>query len=153
MVKVSIENEPDHQAGGMNSPYASSEASSSVSSLVSDVPAESETLQERIAALVDIVPPSTRQAILQRIQMAASYVRKGGKMAGGVVWVVTTSALLIGLPLALSLEDEAKIVNQEREVLAQQQGAQMLAPGVFPSQSAAPQLPQQKSQGLVPPGF
>ncbi|EJT98718.1 mitochondrial import translocase subunit Tom22 [Dacryopinax primogenitus] len=152
MVKVSIENEPERQPGEMNSPYASSEASSSVSSLVSDLPAESETLTERIAALVDIVPPSTRRAVAQRIYSAASYVRRGGKIAGTVVWVITTSALLIGLPLALSLEDEAKFVAQEREVLAQQQGQQMLAPGVFPSQTGS-QMPPQKSQGVVPPGF
>ncbi|KZO97024.1 hypothetical protein CALVIDRAFT_480428 [Calocera viscosa TUFC12733] len=147
MVKVSIENEPDRQAGGMNSPYASSEASSSVSSLISDVPAESETLKERIAALVDIVPPSTRHAIAQRLRSAASYVQKGGKLAGSIVWVVTTSALLIGLPLALSLEDEAKIVAQEREVAAQQQGQQVCL-------SFPPHAPQyQRSQGVVPPGF
>lgn len=42
------------------------------------------------------------------------------------MWIVTTSALLVGLPLALSLEDEAKIVAQEQEMLAQQQGAQQV---------------------------
>jgi len=48
---------------------------------------------------------------------------------GNAVWIVTTSALLVALPLALVLEDEAKIVQQERELMAQQQGQQMLAAG------------------------
>lgn len=43
-------------------------------------------------------------------------------MFGNVVWVVTTSALLVGLPLALSLEDEAKIMAQEREMEGQRDG-------------------------------
>jgi hypothetical protein len=42
------------------------------------------------------------------------------------VWIVTTSALLVGLPLALSLEDESKIVAQEKEQYAQQYGAQQV---------------------------
>ena len=54
----------------------------------------------------------------------ASFFKTSSKVVGNVVWIVTTSALLIGLPLALSLEDEAKVVQQEKELLAQQQGAQ-----------------------------
>jgi import receptor subunit TOM22 len=42
------------------------------------------------------------------------------------VWIVTTSALLVGLPLALAVEDEAKVVAQDQEILAQQQGAQQV---------------------------
>lgn len=38
------------------------------------------------------------------------------------MWILTTSALLVGLPLALSLEDEAKLVAQEREVEGQREG-------------------------------
>lgn len=45
-------------------------------------------------------------------------------MAGNVAWVIATSALLVGLPLVLVLEDESRVVQQEKEMLAQQQGAQ-----------------------------
>ena len=38
--------------------------------------------------------------------------------------MIATSALLVGLPLVLVLEDESRIVQQEKEMLAQQQGAQ-----------------------------
>lgn len=44
---------------------------------------------------------------------------------GNAVWIFSTSALLVALPLALVLEDEAKIVQQEREIIAQQQGQQV----------------------------
>ncbi|KAF7291596.1 Mitochondrial import receptor subunit TOM22 [Mycena chlorophos] len=141
MVKVEIVEE--------NSPYGSqagsaASSSTSLSSVDSDLDAN-ESFIDRIAALVDIVPPTTRHAISERVYKSASLLKRGGKLAGNLVWIVTTSALLVALPLALVLEDEAKIVAQERELLEQQQGQQqMLGPGY-----AAPQQPK----GIVPPGF
>lgn len=131
MVKVEIVEEKDpHFHNDSNSPYASpssSRTSSSVSldSVDSDAP-DHESLLDRISALVDIVPPSTRHSISSKIAASASFLKSGGKLAGNLVWIVTTSALLVGLPLALSLEDEAKVVAQEKEMLAQQQGAQQV---------------------------
>ncbi|KZT09352.1 uncharacterized protein LAESUDRAFT_696104 [Laetiporus sulphureus 93-53] len=150
MVKVDIIEEKDQDA---NSPYASpssSRTSSSVSlSNVSDAELDlEESLYERIVALVDIVPPSTRHKINSRVSKAAGFVKGTGKLVGNLVWIVTTSALLIGLPLALSLEDEAKIVQQEKEMLAQQQGAQHMASMYAPSNPN-----QQQQKGVVPPGF
>lgn len=126
MVKVEIVEEKD-QTPATNSPYASSSSSrtSSTTSLVSEA-SENETFFQRIAALVDIVPPATRYKLYTRVSQTASTFKSLGKFAGNVVWIVTTSALLVGLPLALSLEDEAKIVAQEKEVLSQQQGAQQV---------------------------
>ncbi|KAJ7644049.1 mitochondrial import receptor subunit Tom22-domain-containing protein [Roridomyces roridus] len=144
MVKVTVEES--------NSPYgsdASSKASStsSLSSVSSDIDTD-ETLLDRIAALVDIVPPTTRHAISQRVQKSASFLKAGGKRVGNLVWILTTSALLVALPLALVLEDEAKIVAQEREFLEQQQGQQsMLAPSMYPPSN------QGQPKALVPPGF
>lgn len=129
MVKVEIVEEKDQQFSG-ESPYASSSSSrtsssASLSSVSSELSAE-ESLFDRIAALVDIVPPTTRHAISSRISKTTAAVKSSGKFLGNVVWIITTSALLVGLPLALSLEDEAKIVSQEKEMLAQQQGAQQV---------------------------
>ncbi|KAH7921906.1 Tom22-domain-containing protein [Leucogyrophana mollusca] len=136
MVKVEIVEEKDHQDAN-NSPYASassSRTSSSVSlSSVSSELSADETLYDRISALVDIVPPTTRHRISTRVSKAASFVKQSGKVVGNIVWIVTTSALLVGLPLALSLEDEAKIVAQEREMMAQQQGAQQVSFPVYVS--------------------
>ncbi|KAF8895415.1 mitochondrial import receptor subunit Tom22-domain-containing protein [Infundibulicybe gibba] len=137
MVKVEIVEDKDAGA----SPYASSDSSRtsssvSLSSVESDISVD-ETFFDRVAALVDIVPPTTRHSISSRISKTTSFIKRGGKIAGNIVWIVTTSALLVALPLALSLEDEAKIVAQEKEMLEQQQGAQqMLAPSMYPSPPA-----------------
>ncbi|CCM05931.1 uncharacterized protein FIBRA_08170 [Fibroporia radiculosa] len=150
MVKVEIVEEKDQQES--NSPYASSSSSRtsssvSLSSVGSELDGE-ESFYERIAALVDIVPPTTRHSISSRFSRATSFVKTSGKVVGNLVWIVTTSALLVGLPLALSLEDEAKIVAQEKEMLAQQQGAQNMA-----SMYAPPNPNQTQQKGVVPPGF
>lgn len=129
MVKVEIVEEKDHQA---NSPYASSSSSRtsssvSLSSVDSDVSVE-ESFFDRVAALKDIVPPTTRHNIASRVSKTASFVKRSGKLLGNVIWVVTTTTLLIGLPLALIIEDESKAEAQEREMLEQQQGAQQVRP-------------------------
>lgn len=135
MVKVEIIEEKD-AAVAQNSPYASPSSSrtSSTESLssVSSELSEDENLYDRLTALVDIIPPSTRHNIAAKVSKTAAFVKKTGKVVGNVVWVVTTSALLIGLPLALSLEDEAKIVAQEKEYMAQQQGAQHVSSSSIP---------------------
>lgn len=124
MVKVEIVDEKES-----NSPYASgssaaSDSSESLSSVDSDISNE-ETFFDRIAALVDIVPPTTRHNITSRIASTGSFLKTTGKVVGNIVWIVTTSALLVGLPLAVSLEDEAKVVAQEREQQEQQAGQQV----------------------------
>ncbi|KAF8443080.1 mitochondrial outer membrane translocase complex, subunit Tom22 [Boletus edulis BED1] len=149
MVKVEIVDEH-------NSPYSSSapshtSSSDSLSSIASDVSVPDESLYDRLFALVDIVPPTTRQSFASSVSKTTSFVKKTGKVVGNIVWIVTTSALLVGLPLALSLEDEAKIVQQEQEMLAQQQGAQqMLSPG---SSIPTPGSAQPAQKAAVPPGF
>ena len=130
MVKVEEVLDADREK---SSPYASSSSSrtssslsvSSIASSEADDSLSSESLFDRLSALVDIVPPTTRHAISMRLSKTASLIKRGGKLAGNIVWVVTTSALLVGLPLALALEDEAKIVQQEKEIIAQQQGQQV----------------------------
>lgn len=156
MVKVTVVDEKEPQTRG-SSPYStasSSRTSSSVSlsSVGSDSGADDETLADRLAALVDIVPPTTRQSIASKISTTASVVKTGGKLVGNIIWIVTTSALLVGLPLALSLEDEAKIVAQEKEMMAQQQGAQqMMAPGsMYPQPGSSG---SQGQQAIKPPGW
>lgn len=83
-----------------------------------------ETIQDRLFALRDMVPPSVRLDAVRKYTRAREWVVKGGLWAGNAVWVVTTSALLVGLPLALAIEDEARIVQQEKELQGQQSGQQ-----------------------------
>lgn len=51
-------------------------------------------------------------------------------MIGNIGWVVVTSALLVGLPYALAVENEQLIVQQEREFASQQSGQQVRCGGV-----------------------
>lgn len=146
MVKVSIVDEKES-----NSPYASSSSSrtsssESLASVSSESP-DSESLYDRLTALVDIVPPQTRYRLSASLSRSRELLQKTGKVVGNVVWVLTTSALLVGLPLVLILEDEAKIVNEERNVLAQQQGAQQLL-GITNDTEY-----KNQQNGLKPPGF
>jgi import receptor subunit TOM22 len=136
MVKVTVVDEVEEKGSAHSSPYSSptSSAASSSVSLVSEPENDGdETFFDRVAALVDIVPPTTRQKISSRVSTTASVVKTVGQRLGQLAWIITTSALLVGLPLALSLEDEARIVAQEKEIAAQQQGAQQV--GAIPSWS------------------
>ena len=148
MVKVEIVDDKDANLS-KNSPYSSHDSSpasssDSLSSVASDA-SGNETFLDRVSALADIVPPATRHSIASKVSSTASFVKWGGKIAGNIVWIVTTSALLVGLPLALVLEDEAKQVAQEKEMIEQQQGAQQML-GAYPDASQQP-------KGIVPPGF
>jgi len=132
MVKVEIVEDRDVPGASPYSSPSSSRTSSSasLSSLDSEASVD-ESLFDRITALKDIVPPTTRHSISTRVLKTASFVKRASKVVGNIVWVVTTSALLVGLPLALALEDEAKIVQQEKEMLEQQQGAQQVCSSIF----------------------
>jgi import receptor subunit TOM22 len=66
---------------------------------------ENESFFDRVAALVDIVPPTTRHLISERVAKTASVVKRGTKLAGNLVWILTTSALLVALPLAQGDEE------------------------------------------------
>ncbi|THH27037.1 hypothetical protein EUX98_g7154 [Antrodiella citrinella] len=150
MVKVEIVDEQDTQPNSPYTSHASSRTSSSLSlSSVGSEPNGEESFYDRLSALVDIVPPTTRHSISTKIANTASFLSTSGKLVGNLVWIITTSALLVGLPLAMSLEDEAKVVAQEQEMLAQQQGAQqMMQPSMYPPPPGSDQ-----AKGLVPPGF
>ncbi|PWN40911.1 mitochondrial import translocase, subunit Tom22 [Ceraceosorus guamensis] len=111
-----------------------------------------ETIWERLAALVDIIPSSTRTRISHTFRTTSAFAFTGAKIFGNIAWVVTTSALLVGLPYALAVEDEGRIIAQERE-LQSQGGGPMLAGGGL---GGLPQGQQQQQAGQVgakPPGF
>ena len=79
-----------------------------------------ETLYERIAALQDIIPASTRRSVSSKVSTATSWVKSGLTMGGKTLWVVSTSVLLLGVPWALAYSEEQMIVEQERAELMQQ---------------------------------
>ncbi|WWC68154.1 uncharacterized protein I206_102077 [Kwoniella pini CBS 10737] len=121
-----------------------SEVSSTFSEdLEDDFNPDDETYYERLVALKDIVPPQTRSILYSKYQTTASWASWTIQSTGTLAWWISTSALLVGLPLALAIEDETRVVQQEREMQMQSQGQQQLLGG-----------PQQgQPQGVLPPGF
>lgn len=86
-----------------------------------------ETIYDRVVALKDIVPPQTRSALVVNYARTKSWLEWGLGQAGNIAWIVSTSALLVGLPLALAIEDETRITQQEREMQMQSQGQQQVS--------------------------
>jgi import receptor subunit TOM22 len=92
-----------------------------------DFDPNAETVYDRLVALKDIVSPSTRTSLASSINTTKSWAQWGWFSAGTVAWWVSTSALLVGLPLALAIEDETRIVQQEREMQMHSQGQQQVS--------------------------
>lgn len=79
-----------------------------------------ESFGERFYALKDMISPSTRDTIAGCVGHTFSWMHWTGMKIGGAAWIVTTSALLVGLPLMLSVEGESAVVAQEKEYMMQQ---------------------------------
>jgi import receptor subunit TOM22 len=89
-----------------------------------------ESLYERILALQDMIPASTRRSVTSKANTISSWFKSGLNMGGKTLWVVSTSALLLGVPWALAYSEEQMIVEQERaELQAQRAQNEFMAPG------------------------
>lgn len=88
-----------------------------------------ETLVDRVVALQDMLSPAQRQ----RLGSLASSTRGGLQWLAGLSaragFVVASSALLLGVPLALSIVDEQQVMAMEKEMRLQQGANELLAPG------------------------
>jgi len=113
-----------------------------------------ESFFDRIAALKDIVPPQTRRSIASTVSTVSNITYFGGRILGSLGWVVTTSALVVALPLMLAVEDEARIVAQEREMPPQGMiGAPALGPQAGQPQPGQPATGSTTPSGIRAPGF
>ena len=109
-----------------------SESGSEASSIFSDDDDDDdarldEGLYDRLVALKDILPPQTRSNLAYRWSKGKEWTWWGMVGCGSIAWWVSTSALLVGLPLALAIEDETRVVQQERESQMQSQGQQQVS--------------------------
>nr|CAE47910.1 mitochondrial import receptor subunit tom22 homologue, putative [Aspergillus fumigatus] len=84
-------------------------------SVESDLDVEGETLYERVAALKDIVPPSTRRQISSTVSTLTSFTKSSISFSGKALWILSTSAFLLGVPWALAYAEEEQYVQMERE--------------------------------------
>ncbi|KAJ1651604.1 mitochondrial import receptor subunit Tom22 [Dispira simplex] len=120
---------------------------------------EEESLLERLAALKDIIPERQRNAVSNYVGSVVNAGRYGLSLVGKTTWVLSTTALVLLVPLALEMEKEQALTQYENEARLTQQGPQhALQPGVYPpgaGMNAVPgSAPATSQPGLAsPPGF
>ncbi|CDK24466.1 unnamed protein product [Kuraishia capsulata CBS 1993] len=86
---------------------------------------EEETLYERIIALKQIFPKEQRNLAASAVSTASSLLHKGGNL----LWIVSSSVLLLSLPYAVALSSEQQLIEMEKEMSLQQSSNDVLAPG------------------------
>jgi len=81
---------------------------------------QDETIIDRIVALKEIIPANQRDAIYRSVSKAYSFGSMATFIGGKAVYILITSILMLGIPYALSLEEDKMISEQERQMQAQQ---------------------------------
>ncbi|MCJ1467338.1 mitochondrial import receptor protein [Pseudocyphellaria aurata] len=114
--------------------YTDTDSSLSSSSLISST-LPSETITERILALRDMVPPSTRRRIYSTASQLTRLVKGGALWGGKGLWVLTASALMVGVPWAMASVEEQQLMELEREQRARDTTGEVMAPGATTSQA------------------
>ncbi|OAL48918.1 mitochondrial import translocase, subunit Tom22 [Pyrenochaeta sp. DS3sAY3a] len=88
-----------------------------------------------------MIPASARRSISSKVSTTGSWIKSSLLFGGKTLWVVSTSALLLGVPWALAYSEEQMIVEQERAELMQQRAQnEFMAPAPGQSQGAKPAL-------------
>ncbi|KAL1589871.1 hypothetical protein WHR41_01083 [Cladosporium halotolerans] len=96
-----------------------------------------ESLADRIAALADIVPPTYRKRISSAANTTYDWTASGLSFSGKALWVISTSALLLGIPWALAFSEEQQMQEMEREMRMQQGASEVLTGGAQAGEQAA----------------
>jgi import receptor subunit TOM22 len=84
-----------------------------------------ESLTDRLLALRDMIPPTTRSYISSTVSTATSYIKSGLGMGGKALFVLSTSALLLGVPWALAFAEEQQVVEMEKEMRMREMGSEV----------------------------
>ena len=102
----------DHEDDDAASVTSDSSVSSSGSVL-------EESFYERMSALIDIIPPTTRINMRDRV---LTTWRRASTVWGWMTytaWVLSTSALMVGVPLAIQMEREVATRQWEQDMQKQ----------------------------------
>ncbi|KAF9562122.1 mitochondrial import receptor protein [Mortierella antarctica] len=132
--EVSLDHVEEEEYTDASSVYSSDEDEDDVDNI--------ESILDRVWALQDVIPAKTRKSIKDKCSSIYGWGKTSANFLGNSAWVLTTSALLLVLPLMIELEHEQGLIEYEK---MQQQSNQML------SQPAGQQKKQ--ASGIVPPGF
>ncbi|OGM44328.1 mitochondrial import receptor subunit tom22 [Aspergillus bombycis] len=100
----------------------------------SDIELDGETFYERLSALKDIIPPSARRQVTSTVSSITSFTKSSLMFSGRALWVISTSAFLVGIPFALAYAEEEQYVQMEREQGMIKGANEMLTPGAIPEE-------------------
>ncbi|KAK3322200.1 mitochondrial import receptor subunit tom22 [Apodospora peruviana] len=88
-----------------------------------------ETFAERLAALRDLIPATTRGWVWNKVTTTTDVVKTTLGFAGRAAWAVSVSALLLGVPFALAYADEQQMLAMEEEHRMREMGTEILTTG------------------------
>jgi len=75
-----------------------------------------ESLYERVVALKDMIPLKQRTYISNGFSRTYSFFSKGFTLGGKTLWILSTSALVLGVPFAVAITDEQQVAEMEKEL-------------------------------------
>ncbi|KAK6224138.1 hypothetical protein LQW54_000286 [Pestalotiopsis sp. IQ-011] len=96
-----------------------------------------ESFGERLYALRDIIPPQTRASISNGVNNTTDAVKSVLSFGGKTLWVIATSAMLLGVPWALAFAEEQQVMDMEREMKMREMGGEILTAGEPGAQGSA----------------
>lgn len=91
-----------------------------------DYDVSGETLSERIYALRDIIPPTTRGWIHGKWMGATNILRTTAAFLGATAWHVSVTAILFGVPFSVLWAEEQGMIAMEQEQRMRDQGSELL---------------------------
>ncbi|XMA15364.1 hypothetical protein WAI453_008155 [Rhynchosporium graminicola] len=127
LVEVEDESFETKQTGPSDEDDYYTDTDSEISSDDEENVADEETFADRLLALRDIVPPTTRSYIAAKVETATSWVKSGLSFSGKGLWVISTSALLLGVPFALAYAEEQQFIEMEKEMKMREAGEGLLS--------------------------
>ncbi|RPB24655.1 hypothetical protein L211DRAFT_771032, partial [Terfezia boudieri ATCC MYA-4762] len=75
-----------------------------------------ESLWERMVALKDMIPIKQRTRMSNLVNGVCGWVSWGVRGGGQVAFVISTGALMVGVPYALAVAEEGQMLEMEREM-------------------------------------
>lgn len=90
---------------------------------------DGEAFSDRLTALRDMIPPSARRQFTSSISCITSFTKSSVLFSGKALWVISTTAFLLGVPWALAYAEEEQYVQLEREQGMIRGANEMLTPG------------------------
>jgi import receptor subunit TOM22 len=75
-----------------------------------------ETIYERLVALKDMIPPKHRSTISDAFNSTYNAVSSVLRFGGKSLWVLSASALMLGVPYAMAVGEEQQYLEMEKEM-------------------------------------